>query len=1009
MRRTIKIFLTILVLSFVYQSLLAQNVLLKGKVYDANTKEPIIGGNILIKGTSIGTITDGNGLFALPVSENAQIVITYLGYKSQTIIFTGQKELNIALQEDLKKLDEVVIVGYGAQKKESVVGSISSIDNSAIVALPVSNITQALAGKLAGVQVVQSSGEVGRDEANIYVRGLATYGNSNPLIVVDGIIRDSFAQIDPNEIESINILKDASATAVYGIKGANGVIIITTRRGKEGKPTISLSTQYAITQPVRIPEPLGSYDASILKNVQNQANGLVDAYSPLDIITYRTGASPYTHPNADWMGEVMKKFSSMQQYNVNISGGDKFIKYFVSGGALDQNGFYRHDPYTNFSRYNFRSNLDFTITKKLTASFNLGSRIEKRRFPGNSRDNSWNIYRGAFATGGRKEPIYNPDGSLAGTSSQTNLIGVISEGGVYKDTKSVVEMGLNIKYDLSSLLKGLTLRAQLAFDNTGTDSKYYSQGFAVYDYNLASDTYTKVGEDSYLSYNWSSNWFDQKVYGEVGLEYSQRYGKNSIGGLLLANRGKREIASFVPYAEQGIVGRVTYDYDKRYFSEINACYNGSENFAKGNRYGFFPSLALGWLASNEKFISESSISDILSYLKLRGSIGLVGNDKSGDVTSSGYQSSRFMYIQQYLSGGGTYFGSGNNWFNGIYQGKIANKDVQWEVGMKSNIGFESDIFNKLFSLTVDLFYEKRSKILTDISSITPTYVGASFMNANVGIVQNKGYEIELNHQFQIGKDFHYNIKAQYSFARNKVLQQADANGTLEYQKAAGYSIGTPNVYKVIGIFQDYADIYNSPSQLSISGNTQVKPGDLKYEDFNGDGKIDKADSYRQGYGTVPEIEYGITFSCNYKSFDFSVLFQGTAHSNFAKNWEIMWPFSNADNVYARHWLYWTPEISGSESFIRIYGPYQNNEPSPNGSSYSLGSGDYVRLKNLEVGYSLPKSIISKVKMTSARVYFSGNNLVLWAKESYLDPDNRDQRGGLMPQTRAFNFGLNVNF
>lgn len=1011
MRKIIKIFLTTIILSFVFQSLYAQEIIVNGEVHDANSKEPIYGASIIISGTTLGTTTDDKGQFRLsiPKKQNIQIIISYIGYKSQTIILKGQKEITIALEEDSKLINEVVVVGYGVQKKESVIGSISSIDNSAIVSLPVSNVTQALAGKMPGVQVVQSSGEVGRDEANVYVRGLATYGNANPLIVVDGIIRESFAQIDPNEIKSINVLKDASATAVYGIKGANGVIIITTRRGTEGKPTISFSTQYAVTQPVRIPEPLGSYDASILKNVQNQANGLADAYSPLDIIKYRTGASPYTHPDVHWMNEVMKDFSSMQQYNINISGGDKFIRYFVSGGALGQDGFYKHDPYTNFTRYNFRSNLDFNITKKLTASFNLGARIEKRTYPGNSRDNSWNIYRGAFATGGRTEPVYNPDGSLAGTSSQTNLIGVINKGGLYKETKSVVEMGLNLKYDLSTFLKGLSVRGQLAFDNTGTNGKFFSQGFAVYDYNLATDSYTQIGEDSYLSYGWSNNWFDQKVYGELGFEYNQNFGKHSVSGLLLANRGKREIASFVPYAEQGLVSRITYDYDKRYFTEVNACYNGSENFAKGNRYGFFPSFALGWLATNEKFISESSFSKVLTFLKIRSSVGWVGNDKSGDVTSSGYQNSRFMYIQQYLSGGGADFGSGDNWFGGIYQGKIANKDVQWEVGMKSNIGFESEFFNKLFSLNVDLFYEKRSKILTDISSITPTYVGAQFMNANVGIVENKGYEIELSHQNKIGKDFSYNIKGNFSFVHNTIIKKADAAGLLNYQKEEGYSIGTPNVYKYIGVFQSYDDIYNSPTQLTISGNSEVKPGDLKYLDFNGDGKIDQADCFRQGYGTVPEIEYGITFSANYKAFDISVLFQGSEHSQFAKNWEIMWAFSNADNVYAKHWRYWTPEISGQEQFIRIYGPYQNNEPSPNGSSYSLGSGDYLRLKNLEIGYNLPKQIISKIKMTSARIYFSGNNLFLWADEPYLDPDNRDQRGGVMPQTRAFNFGLNVNF
>lgn len=997
--------------SLISQSLWAQHVLVKGRIYDANTLEPVIGASVMIEGTTVGTITNVDGMFDLQVPDiqKMSLDVKYLGYKSQKISLNGKRNINVALEEESKLIDEVIVVGYATQKKESVIGSITSIDNSSIKALPVSNVTQALAGKLAGVQVVQSSGEVGRDEANVYVRGLATYGVATPLVVVDGIVRESFAQIDPNEIKSINILKDASATAVYGVKGANGVIIVTTRRGTTGKPVISFSAQYAVTQPTRIPDPLGSYDASILKNVQNQANGIADAYTTLDVLKYRTGASPYTHPDTDWMDVVMKDFSSMQQYNVNVSGGNDFMKYFVSGGFLGQDGFYKYDPYTNFTRYNFRSNLDFTITKKLTAAFNLGARIEKRTFPGTSKDSSWNIYRGAFATGGRHEPVYNPDGSLAGTDSQTNLIGVIGQGGIFKDTKSVVEMGLNLKYNLSSWVKGLSARAQLAFDNSGTNGKYYNQGFAVYDYNLVADTYTQVGEDSYLSYSWSNGWFDQKVYGEAGFEYDRSFGLHNVTGLFLANRGKREIVYYSPYAEQGLVGRFTYDYDRRYFAEVNMCYNGSENFAKGNRYGLFPAFALGWMASNEKFITESAWSDVLTHLKLRGSLGWVGNDKSGDVTKSDYQKDRFMYIQQYVSGGGAYFGSGDNWFGGIYQEKIANENVTWEVGMKANAGIESEFFDGLLSLNVDVFYEKRNNILTDISSITPDYAGASFMKANVGVVENKGFEVELSHQYKIGSDFSYSVKGNFSFARNKILKKADAAGTLAYQKEEGYAIGTPSVYKYIGVFQSYEDIQESPDQMTISGNSEVKPGDLKYLDFNGDGKIDEADSFRQGYGTVPEIQYGITLSANYKSFDFSVLFQGSEHSQFAKNWEIMWPFSNADNVYDRHWRYWTPEISGQEEFIRIYGPYQNNEPSPNGSTYSLGSGDYLRLKNLEIGYNLPSKLISRIKMTSMRVYFSGNNLLLWADEPYLDPDNRDQRGGLMPQTRAFNFGLNVNF
>jgi TonB-linked SusC/RagA family outer membrane protein len=1020
MKRITKSFWMTIWISLISLPLLAQNVTIKGVVSDKGSKEPMVGVSVLVNGTNNGVITDSEGRFSLsvPSAEGVALKFSFIGYKTVMLPLKNTAYLKVSLEEDANVMNEVVVVGYGIQKKESIVGAISSIDNSSLVTVPVSNLTQSLAGKLAGVQIVQPSGEVGRDEANIYVRGIGTYNNSSPLILVDGIVRESFAQIDPNEIQSINILKDASATAVFGVKGANGVVIITTRRGAEGKSKVSFSAQYALTQPMRIPDPLPSYQAAALKNISQFAQGKIDDYTALQLTNYRTGASPYAFPDTHWVDEIMKKFSSLQQYNVNISGGTPFVKYFVSGGYLGQDGFYKHDPYTNFSRYNFRSNLDFDFTKRLKVSFNLGARIEKRQFPGESRDNSWNIYRGAFATGGRNNPVYNPDGSLAGpASSAYNLLGVIGQQGIFKETKSVVEMGLNVRYDLDFLLKGLAVRGQLAFDNTGSNSKYWGRSYATYYYSVARDpstdsdkeVYTRQGEDTPLQYGWAGSWFDQKVYGEVALEYNGMFGKHSVTGLLLGNRNLRLISNYNGYADQGVVGRATYDYDKRYFAELNAGYNGSENFRNGKRYSLFPSFAFGWLATNEKFFSTSPLSAVLTHLKLRGSIGWVGNDKAGDISSSGYQSKRFIYLQQYYNGGGATFGSGDSWFNGIYQGNIANNDVTWETGRKINVGLESSFFNGFLSLNVDVFSEKRKNILTDISSILPEYVGKSFMPANIGVVTNKGVELEFTHRNKIGKDFNYTVKGNYSYTRNKVIRKADPAGMLPYQREEGYSIGTPLLYKCIGVFQSYEDIYNSPSQMGLPGNTEVKPGDSKYQDFNGDGVIDINDAYRQGYSTIPEIQYGVTLSMDYKEIDFSVLFQGSAHSQFAKNWEIMWPFSNADNVYSRHWRYWTPETNGSEEFIRFYGNYLNNEPSGGTNSLTMGSGDYVRLKNMELGYTFPKSWTSKLSMSSVRIYLSSNNLFLWAKEPSLDPDNRDNRGGRMPQTRAFNFGINVNF
>ena len=985
-------------------NLLAQTNIVKGVVKDNTINEPLIGVNVIVKGTTNGVITDIDGVYSIEVpGENAELHFSYIGYNSLTIATKGEKVINVSLEPTTQNLEEVVVVGYGVQKKESVIGSIVSINNKSLVSLPVTNVTQSLAGKLAGVQVVQSSGEVGKDEAAIYVRGLATYGDASPLIVVDGIVRQSFAQIDPNEIESINILKDASATAVYGIKGANGVIVVTTKRGAEGKTQVSFSAQVAITQPTRIPQPLNSYRSAALQNLHMSADYSNPIYSNFDILKYTTGASPFTHPDTDWVSEIMKDNSHQQQYNINVSGGTKMLKYFVSGGYMSQDGFYKNDPYTNFTRYNFRSNFDINITNNFSALINIGSRIEERNNPEATMWSSWNVYRAAFSTSGRKYTVYNPDGRWAG---QSNILSSLSNSGQSKETKSVLELGINLKYKLDALIPGLSARAQMAYDHEGNNRRVWSQSAATYEYNLIRDAYQQYGEDRPLAWSWENGSFFKKIYLEAGLEYNKTYGRNSFGGLLLVNRNLRTVDTDFEYADQGMVGRLTYDYGKKYFGEFNIGINGSENFPEKGRYGTFPAFAFGWLLSNEEFYLNSPISNIMTGFKLRTSLGWVGNDK----LSIGGNAQRFLYLQQYYYGGGSNFGTGDNYYEGIIQDKIANSNVTWEVARKQNLGFESDFFNGLFGLNAEVFYERRSDILTDISGIMPRYVGASFMPANVGIVDNKGFEIELKHNKDIGKNFSYYVKGNFSFNRNKVVKKADPQGLLAYQKEEGYPIGTPLLYKYIGIFQSYEEIYNSPTQLTLDGNTEVLPGDCKYLDFNNDGKIDINDAFRQRYGEVPEIQYGVTLGGRWKNLDFNVLFQGSAHASFQKNWEIMWHFSNNDNVFEKHWYWFTPEMAGDAKYLRLYKKtWLNNEPSGGTNSYSVGNGDYLRLKNLEIGYTLPDRWTKKVFMNNLRIYFTANNLMTWAAEPYLDPDNRNNRGGVMPQTRAFNFGLNVNF
>ncbi len=996
--------LFLMAILFAISSYGQQSYKITGTVRDAKTKETLIGVNIIIKGTFTGTTSNVDGSYSIDVPNSAgTLQFSYLGYQPREEAIGGRSVINVELNSDTKTLEEVVVVGYGIQKKESVVGSISSITSKTLVSIPVSNITQSIAGKLSGVQVVQTSGEIGRDEADIFIRGQATYGNSNPLIVVDGIIRDGFAQIDPNEIQTMSILKDASATAVYGVKGANGVIIISTKRGIEGKPQISFTTQTAITMPTRIPQPLDSYRSALLANLYKVGGSKEAApFNSKDLLNFRTGASPYTNPDYSWVDVMMKDYSTLTQYNLNVSGGTKTIKYFISGGYLTQDGVYRYDPYTNFSRMNFRSNFDINVTDNFSASINLGTRIEQRTNPATAWYGSWEIYRASFALGGRFTPVFNPDGSLAGNTNRTNLIGNVRDRGFFKEIRSVMEMGINLNYKLDNITPGLSVKGQLAFDDNGSMNRNYEQLFSVYQYDLKNNSYTEFGENTPINFAWGNVYNTRKTYYELSLNYIRDFGKHSITGLLLANRDLKYINVETPYATEGIVGRFTYDYNKRYLAEINAGFNGSENFAPGKRYGFFPAFALGWIVTNEPFMRNSGFRKVVNSLKVRGSLGWVGNDKIG--------SDRFIYLQQYEETGGAMFGTGDNWFQGIRQGTIANKNVQWEVARKQNIGFESDWFNGLFGLNFDYFFEYRDKILTTISNTSPSYIGATFSAANIGIVKNEGFELELRHNYSFAKNSSYFIRGNFSYAHNTVIKKDDAYMTLDYQKEEGYPIGTSVKYIAIGIFQSYDEIYNSPPQLSqiggIPGNNILYPGDLKFLDVNNDGVINRFDQARTGYSYVPEVAYGLTFGLNLGNFDFSALLQGVARASFEKNWEIMWHFSNNENVFPTHWNYWTPETSGSEQYVRLYGPYQNNEA---GSTYSLGSGQYMRLKNAEIGYTLPKSVLKKIRTESLRIYVSGVNLVLWAKEPYIDPDNRNQRGGNMPPLKSINFGIKLNF
>ncbi len=997
----------LLMMGVIIPVVMMAQVKITGNVKDAATKEPLIGVSVVVTGTSIGTVTDFDGNFSLSIpKDKANLQFTYLGYKNLVVPAKTTASNIIEMHEDTQALDEVVVIGYGTQKKETLVGSISSIKSETLVSVPASNLTQTLAGKATGLAVVQPSGEIGRDEAKLFIRGKATFSDeaSQPLIVVDGIIRESFSQIDPNEVESINILKDASATAVFGVKGANGVIIVTTKRGETGKAQVSFTSQIAMNSPMRLHKPIDGYRTAVLYNTVKNHKGEPIPYSASQLMNWRTGASPYTEPDVDWMDEIMKPYSWQQQYNINVRGGTKSVRYFISGGFFDQQSPFKEDNITKFMRYNFRSNLDIDITKDLLASVNMGARVEDRHYPTSMFYNSWEIYHGAFAQSGIRYPMYNMNGSYA----PNNLFALIKDSGTAKDNRTVLELGLNVQYKMDWLLKGLAVRGQIAYDDNSNHPILYDQNPDVYDYTYPTDTYTLNKAAKPLRYNWDDVHNIRKFYWEGAVTYERDFGKHSINSLFLFNRMLDNTDTNQPRALQGWVGRVIYNYDQKYLAEFNIGVNGSENFNPDKRYGVFPAFSLGWIVSQEKFWQENPIYNVVNKLKLRSSLGWVGNDRSW-VNGEEQQ---FLYLNQYdykdrsanTPEGGYMFG--DNKINGIRQDAIPNFDVTWENARKFNVGAEFGFFNNLLTWNIDYFHEYRWDILLESEKI-PDYVGATIRPGNIGRTTNQGIETDLSFFKQVNKDFSYFVKGNFSFARNKTLERGTSEGTLLYQRPEGFPIDTPLKYITLGYFQSYEEIENSPSQLGISGNTEVNPGDLKYKDINGDGVIDRFDMIRTGYPTTPEIQYGISLGLTWKGFDVSCLFQGSAHTAFDKNWEIMWAFSNNDNVFPRHWYYWNPESGdASADYTELYGKYQNNEA---GADYTLSDGSYIRLKNIDLGYTLPNHLTRKVYMNMVRFYVSALNVATWSKEKGLDPDNRNNRGGYMPPMQTLNFGVNVNF
>ena len=952
-------------------------------------------------------------------------------HTTQEVKVAGKTTLDITLREDSEILEEVVVVGYGAQKKESVIGAISQVTSKDLLSTPSANISQAISGKITGVITSQTSGAPGADDAQIYIRGRATFaGDAQPLVLVDGVER-SFSQIAPDDIETISVLKDASATAVYGVRGANGVMLITTKRGKEQKPVVSLTANWQIQSPTRKDTYLDSYQSVMLLEEALANDGLPSQFSADDIEMYRrsvagelSGRDAMLYPNVDWYDQVLSNTAPAQRYNVSVTGGTKRMRYYASGEFYDQKSIVKNlsnDQFGNtsspgFRRYSFRANTDFFLTTDLTFSVNFGTRFEERRGP-NTNDSAPNyseIFYELNHTPGWLFPVsYSiPNGEstrtlYAGTSQyQNNIVARLTEAGYYKSTNVVNETNFIVDYKMDWLTEGLSVKGMLSFDYENLHRNNYTRNFATYELNDDTNyesltAYNKFNTDTELTHG-SEFTSIYKLYMEAQVNYARKFGKHDVTAMALYMQNDYRSKADLAKRYQGLVGRVTYAWDDRYLAEFNAGYNGSENFMKGKRFGFFPAFSIGWRLSNEPFMQKYS--DWLNNLKIRASYGQVGNDV---YQVNGVQQ-RFLYEQKWSQITNDYY-FGTTGQTGIYDAQYPNYGVTWERAHKYNVGIEFGFFNGMLTGNVDVFYEKRNDILTTYLT-RPEWVGVVMAAANLGKTKNQGYEIELKHSNHIGSDFHYTIGFNFSHARNEILSMDEPSIKTDYRKREGHPI---NQY-----FGLICDGYVTQADLD-SGNlpvsrfsSDVKVGDLKYRDMNQDGFIDDRDETFIGYSDIPENMYALNLSANYKNWGFSVMFQGVDHVSRYYDAEAMFAFINGGKVKEHHLERWNPAESEAYNLAHAkypllhYNDYGDHNQRQN--SYFLKNGAFLRLKNIELSYTLPERWSHKVGMSDCRLYINANNLVTWDHlDGLTDPESNGSNR--FPIMKTVNFGVNIKF
>ena len=1044
-----------------------KNRLYKGKVVDDRTSEPLVGATVKVKGSTIGTITDIDGNFALDIPDNISPIVfevSYMGYASKEAAPAKTTGFTIRLAEDSQTLEEVQIIAYGKQSKMSVTAAISSIDTKELLKSPSGSVANALSGAVTGLSSIQPSGQPGAENPSIYIRGTGSLSDelSKPLILVDGVER-SFFQMDSHEIESITVLKDAASTAVFGVRGANGVVLVTTRRGVSGKPVISLNSSFGLTQALRNLKGVDSYTYATLYNEAQLSDNpsLTESqlgFSPFVIDMFRTNEDPIMFPNVDWNDYLFKNLAWQTQHNLTLSGGGERFRYFVSLGYLLQDGMLKqlgesYDPNYQYKRFNYRSNVDIDITKSTLLKVNIGGHVGAKREP--RTDELWRkvLWSTPFSSPGIV------DGKLISNIYSNRYISIGERScpldyyynyGYNVDTDNVLNLDLALEQKLDFITPGLSMNIKGAYNTnynvkasrtpSGADSmctpiylgSIETPGMDFwdprFDRTIVYQTDGVSGLHEQMSYGEQvgrgRNW-----YGEFSLNYSRSFGDHDVSALFLYNQSKKYYPETkidgkvfymdIPTAYVGYVGRMTYAYKKRYMVDLNAGYNGSENFAPDKRFGFFPAVSAGWILSEEKFMKKQKVID---FLKLRASYGIVGNDKM--------ENARFLYMAGAWSGYNTVAKGQGSWQFGkdggtgllpdAKENTMGNPEVTWEKVAKQNYGIDLKMFDSRLSLTADVFFEKRKDILSTRNTL-PAITDINLPKINLGKVNNHGYELSLGWNDRAGK-VDYWLKANVSYAKNKIIYMDEVVTNEPYMAETGRSTGLTYGYIFDRFLQK--DDFDADGNLKKDENGRQilpqmalgtpRPGDALFKDLNGDGVINGDDKTRFGYAERPDYVFGFLGGLKWKNFEFSMQWTAAMNASRILDGEYRNAFGSTNSRMLLKFLAdgrWTEENPNSR-FPRL--TFMNKSHYLQTSDLWLMNGSYLRLKTAEISYTLPqKDFLKKMGIESVRFYCNGYNLLtLFSDLNDIDIDPEgvtDGGNNNYPNIRIYNFGVNISF